>query len=167
VDLDFGHGFIPRIGEENYKAVDRCVGPTDLFSFSLDLPWAIVDGAWAERKPDLLATMREHGTKVLVDTHGWRYRYDSALGVEKLRSASWAPSSAVSPGGSLRTLPHEALADVTTEPTHPDGRRCPQGTTGVSTQPRLSRQLTFVGSNHMAESVSRHNQCGTWVARRP
>jgi len=98
VDLDFGHGFIPRIGEENYKAVDRCVGPTDLFSFSLDLPWAIVDGAWAERKPDLLATMREHGTKVLVDSHGWRYRYDSALGVEKLRSASWAPSSAVSPG---------------------------------------------------------------------
>ena len=27
MDLDFGHGFIPRIGEENYKAVDRCVGP--------------------------------------------------------------------------------------------------------------------------------------------
>ncbi len=26
VDLDFGHGFIPRIGEENNKAVDRCVG---------------------------------------------------------------------------------------------------------------------------------------------
>jgi hypothetical protein len=36
VGLDFGHGFIPRIGEENYKVVDRCVGPTDLFSSSLD-----------------------------------------------------------------------------------------------------------------------------------
>jgi hypothetical protein len=97
VDLDFGHGFIPRIGEDNYKAVDRCVGPTDLFSSSLDLPWAIVDGAWAEQKPALLGTLREHRTKLLIDTHGWRFRYDAALNVEKLRSASWAPTSAVSP----------------------------------------------------------------------
>jgi hypothetical protein len=97
VDLDFGHGFIPRIGEENYKAVDRCVGPTDLFSSSLDLPWAIVDGAWAEQKPELLTTLREHGTKLLVDTHGWRFRYDAALAVAKLQSASWAPTSAISP----------------------------------------------------------------------
>ena len=57
MDLDFGHGFIPRIGEENYKAVDRCVGPTDLFSTALDLPGAIVDGAWAEQKPELLGTL--------------------------------------------------------------------------------------------------------------
>jgi hypothetical protein len=97
VDLDFGHGFIPRIGEENYKAVDRCVGPTDLFSSSLDLPWAIVDGAWAEQKPELLGTLREHGTQLLVDTHGWRFRHDCALDVEKLRAASWAPPSPVSP----------------------------------------------------------------------
>ena len=97
MDLDFGHGFIPRIGEENYKAVDRCVGPTDLFFSSLDLPWAIVDGAWAERKPELLGTLREHGTKLLIDTHGWRFRYDTALDVEKLRAASWAPPSPVSP----------------------------------------------------------------------
>lgn len=97
MDLDFGHGFIPRIGEENYKAVDRCVGPTDLFSSSLDLPWAIVDGAWAERKPELLGTLREHGTKLLIDTHGWRFRYDTALDVEKLRAASWVPTSPVSP----------------------------------------------------------------------
>ncbi len=34
-----GHGFRPRIGEENYKAVDRCVGPADLFNPDpLDLP---------------------------------------------------------------------------------------------------------------------------------
>lgn len=97
MDLDFGHGFIPRIGEENYKAVDRCVGPTDLFSSSLDLPWAIVDGAWAERKPELLGTLREHGTKLLIDTHGWRFRYDTALDVEKLRAASWALTSPISP----------------------------------------------------------------------
>jgi hypothetical protein len=73
VDLDFGHGFIPRIGEENYKAVDRCVGPTDLFSSALDLPWALVDGAWAEQKPELLGTLRDHGTNLLIDTHGWRF----------------------------------------------------------------------------------------------
>jgi hypothetical protein len=85
VDLDFGHGFLPRIGEENYKAVDRCVGPTDLFSSSLDLPWAIVDGAWAEEKPELLGTLRAHGTKLLIDTHGWRYRYDAAFDVAKLQ----------------------------------------------------------------------------------
>jgi hypothetical protein len=97
LDLDFGHGFIPRIGEENYKAVDRCVGPTDLFSSSLDLPWAIVDGSWAERKPELLGTLRAHGTKLLIDTHGWRFRYGTALDVEKLRAASWAPTSPVSP----------------------------------------------------------------------
>lgn len=97
MDLDFGHGFIPRIGEENYKAVDRCVGPTDLFSSSLELPWAIVDGAWAERKPELLGTLREHGTKLLIDTHGWRFRYDTALDVRKLRAASWAPASPISP----------------------------------------------------------------------
>ena len=96
MDLDFEHGFIPRIGEENYKAVDRCVGPTDLFSSSLALPWVIVDGAWAERKPELLGTLREHGTKVLVDTHGWRFRYDTTLDVEKLRTASWAPTSPLS-----------------------------------------------------------------------
>lgn len=97
MDLDFGHGFIPRIGEQNYKAVDCCVGPTDLFSSSLGLPWAIVEGAWAEQKPDLLGTLREHGTKLLIDTHGWRFRYDTALDVEKLRAASLAPSARVSP----------------------------------------------------------------------
>lgn len=97
MDLDFGHGFIPRIGEENYKAVDRCVGPADLFSSALDLPWAIVDGAWAERKPELIDTLRQHGTKLLVDTHGWRFRYDTTLEVKKLSAASWAPTEPVSP----------------------------------------------------------------------
>ncbi len=98
MDLDFGHGFIPRIGEENYKAVDRCVGPTDLFSTALDLPWAIVDGAWAEQKPELLGTLREHGTSLLVDTHGWRFRHESAFDVGKLTAASWAPTSPLLPG---------------------------------------------------------------------
>lgn len=97
MDLDFGHGFIPRIGEENYKAVDRCVGPAALFSSVLDLLWALVDGARAEQKPELLSTLRAHGTDLLIDTHGWRFRHESAHDVRKLTAASWAPTSPVLP----------------------------------------------------------------------
>jgi hypothetical protein len=104
VDLDFAHGFLPRIGEENYKAVDRCVGPADLFTPDpLELPWAIVDGAWAEKRPELLETLRRHGTSLLVDTYGWRYRSDATLQVAKLRDASWAPPS------SLTTADHSGI----------------------------------------------------------
>ncbi|MDQ6879575.1 MAG: hypothetical protein M3082_18125 [Candidatus Dormibacteraeota bacterium] len=38
MDLDYGHGFIPRIGSSNYKAVDRCLGQTDLFDGALHMP---------------------------------------------------------------------------------------------------------------------------------
>jgi hypothetical protein len=79
VDLDFGHGFMPRISEDNYKAVDRTVGPVTLFSEPLTLPWALIDGPWAEGKPELLSTLRDHGTQLLVDTFGWRYRFDSTV----------------------------------------------------------------------------------------
>jgi len=97
LDLELGHGFIPRIGEENYKAVDRCVGPADLFNPDrLDLPWAIIDGAWAEGRPELLNTLRNHETKLLVDTHGWRYRYGATSEVAKLTTTSWSPGGAVS-----------------------------------------------------------------------
>jgi len=36
MDLDFGHGFIPRIGSQNYKAVHRCLGPDSLFDALTD-----------------------------------------------------------------------------------------------------------------------------------
>lgn len=68
MDLDFGHGFIPRIGEENYKAVDRCVGPTDLFSAALELRWAIVDGAGPSRSPNCWA--RSHLDATSPAFHG-------------------------------------------------------------------------------------------------
>jgi hypothetical protein len=47
--MDFGHGSLPRIDAENYKAVERCL-PRDgpgLFSVGLDLPWASLEGPWA------------------------------------------------------------------------------------------------------------------------
>jgi hypothetical protein len=47
MDLNFGHGFIPRIGSQNYKAGDRCLGPDSLFDAPVDLPWAIVEAPWA------------------------------------------------------------------------------------------------------------------------
>lgn len=107
MELNLGHGFIPRIGESNYKAVDRCLGPTDLFSSEpLDLPWAIADGAWAEGRPELLDALRTHGTKLLVDTFGWKYRYGPTLDVAKLAATTWAPRTPVNPsdGRSTRDL---------------------------------------------------------------
>lgn len=91
MDLDFGHGFIARVGSDSYKAVDRCLGPGDLWSEALDLPWAIVDGAWADKDPSVLDPLRCHGTKLLVDTAGCRYRLSETFGLEKMLSASWAP----------------------------------------------------------------------------
>ncbi len=98
MDLKFGHGFIPRIGKGNYKAVDRCLGPASLFGGgSLALPWVIVDGPWAEGRPELLETLRANETKLLVDTFAWRYRYSATLGVVKLSRSSWAPGKPVDP----------------------------------------------------------------------
>jgi hypothetical protein len=91
MDLDFGHGFVPRVGSDSYKAVDRCLGPGDLWSEALDLPWAIIDGAWADKDPTVLDSLRGHGTKLLVDTAGWRYRLPETFSVEKMAAASWAP----------------------------------------------------------------------------
>ena len=91
MDLDFGHGFIPRITSQNYKAVDRCLGPDTLLDAPLDLPWAIVDAPWAEKNQDFLASLRAHGTKVLLDGSCWRYRYGPTFDVGTMAKASWAP----------------------------------------------------------------------------
>ena len=57
MDLDFGHGFVPRIASQNYKAVDRCLGPASLLDAPLDLPWAIVDAQWAEKNQEFLGSL--------------------------------------------------------------------------------------------------------------
>ena len=99
MDLDFGHGFLPRIGMDNYKAVDRCIGPADLFATDrVDLPWAFVDGVCAEARPDLLGTLRANKTNMLIDTSTWRYRYEATMNVKRLASASWAPAQVVDIG---------------------------------------------------------------------
>jgi hypothetical protein len=96
MDLEFGHGFIPRIGSENYKAVDRCLGPTDLFSAALNLPWAIVDAAWAEKNQGFLAALRAQDTGILLDGSWWRYRYEPTFAVKRMASTSWAPDGPLS-----------------------------------------------------------------------
>lgn len=92
MDLDFGHGFIPRIGSQNYKAVDRCLGPDTLLDAPLDLPWAIIDAQWAEKNQEFLAALRAHGTKFLLDGSAWRYRYGPTFDVGTMANASWAPA---------------------------------------------------------------------------
>jgi hypothetical protein len=88
MDLDVGHGFIPRIARQNYKAVDRCLGPDMLLDAPLDLPWAIVDAPWAEKNQDFLASLRAHGTKVLLDGSCWRYRYRPTFDVGTMEKAA-------------------------------------------------------------------------------
>lgn len=103
MDIDFGHGFLARVGSDSYKAVDRCLGPGDLWSAPLDLPWAIVDAAWADQDPSVLDPLRGHGTRLLVDTAGWRYRLPETFEVTKMTAASWAPDGPldVSDGATL------------------------------------------------------------------
>lgn len=97
MELEFGHGFIPRNGKDNYKTADRCIGPADLFSdVALEVPHAIVDRAWAEGKPELLDTLKANGTNLLVDTIGWRYRYEATGDINKLVHASWVPAGPAS-----------------------------------------------------------------------
>ncbi len=60
---------------------------------------------WAEGRPELLGTLREHGTRLLVDTFGWRFRYDTTGTVKKLAGASWSPGRAIAPSETSATRP--------------------------------------------------------------
>lgn len=75
MDLNFGHGFLPRIGSDNHKAVDRRLGPAQLWSAPIDLPWAMIDAAWAERRPEVLEALCANGTRLIADTSAWRLRF--------------------------------------------------------------------------------------------
>ena len=51
--LSFGHGFVPRIGRQDHKALDCTLAPPGLFEDEpSDVPWVVVHGAWAT--PDTL-----------------------------------------------------------------------------------------------------------------
>lgn len=101
--MELGHGFLPRVDARNYKAVERCMAPgsSNLFQAGLELPWATAEGPWAESNGEsFLNSCRERGTKVLIDTHAWRYREPATFAVPKLMDVRTPP------GATRRPLTH-------------------------------------------------------------
>jgi len=83
--MDFGHGSLPRIDAENYKAVERCL-PRDgpgLFSVGLDLRWASLEVPGRSSTAPRPLMCRDQGVSFLVDTQAWRYHDPRTFLVEK------------------------------------------------------------------------------------
>lgn len=86
-----------------------------LFDTRVDLPWAIVEGQWAEKNQDFRGSLRDHGTSVLFADSGWRYHYAPTFKVATMAKASWAPGAPLTSGDkeSLRRYLREALRTST------------------------------------------------------
>lgn len=107
-------GFVPRIGLRNHKGVDVTLGPPGQASFEgapLDLPWAVVDAAWAYGRADLLGGLRSNGVRLIFDTGSFRYREPGPFAVAKHREAPWAPASVLH-DGDLPTLREYVRRDL-------------------------------------------------------
>lgn len=110
--MDFGHGFVPRIDVGNYKALDRVLGPRQLFDpVELDLAWVILDGAWVHGQSELLERLHKTGIPYLVDTSAWRFQADTAFDVRKLATMSHSPGEVWSPT-ELRDFGRFVAADL-------------------------------------------------------
>lgn len=93
----FGHGFVPRIGRQNYKALERALAPPSLFGDEpSDVPWVIVDGAWATPDTPLLSHLRALGVNILVDTQGWRFGDERTQEVRKYARLPHRPTAPLS-----------------------------------------------------------------------
>ena len=44
-----------------------------------------------EKNPEFLGSLDDHGTRVLLDDSGWRYRYAPTFDVATMAKATWAP----------------------------------------------------------------------------
>ncbi len=96
--LSFGHGFVPRIGKENYKAIDRALTQPSLFGEEPShLPWVIVDGTWAKPDTPLLRRLRTAGVRVVVDTQAWRFGDERTWDVAKFAALDHKPNAPLSP----------------------------------------------------------------------
>ena len=84
-DVDFGHGFLPRIDKPNWAGVDRAPGPAGRLPLGdgLDLGWAIVDQAYARLRPSMPKDLRDHGVGLICDSSAWRYREVATFGSER------------------------------------------------------------------------------------
>lgn len=91
--LDFGHGFLPRVEQGNYRALGRTLGPQSLFDPEpASLPWVVLDGSWVAANPDSLPMLRTAGTRYSIDTATWRFQSDSAFSVARLVNLAHAPT---------------------------------------------------------------------------
>lgn len=91
--LTFGHGFVPRIGRANHRAIDRALSPPGLFGDEpSEIPWVIVDGAWATPDTPLLTYLRNLGVRILVDSQTWRFADERTWEINKYASLDHCPS---------------------------------------------------------------------------
>lgn len=68
--------------------------PRSLFDPApIDLPWVILDGAWAGSVKELRDQLTMAGTRFLVDTGAWRFQDASAANVKKLQALEHAPKA--------------------------------------------------------------------------
>lgn len=92
--LSFGHGFVPRIGRNNYRALDRALAPPSLFGDEpSDLPWLILDGAWLKPDLPLLVQLKSLNVRFLVDSQSWRFQDERTWEVAKYASLEHRPSA--------------------------------------------------------------------------
>lgn len=92
--LSFGHGFVPRIGRDNHRALDRALAQHSLFGDGpSEIPWVIVDGAWAKPDTALLTQLRNLGTRILVDSQSWRFADERTWEVGKYASLEHRPQA--------------------------------------------------------------------------
>jgi len=90
--LSFGHGFVPRIGRHNHRALDRALAPPGLFGDEpSDIPWVIIDGAWAKPDTPLLSQLRDLGVRILVDSQTWRLGDERTWEVAKYAALDHRP----------------------------------------------------------------------------
>src|SRR3989304_2717613 len=90
--LSFGHGFVPRIGRHNHRALDRALAPPGLFGDEpSDIPWVIIDGAWAQPDTPLLSQLRDLGLTILFDSQTWRLGDERTWKVAKYAALDHRP----------------------------------------------------------------------------
>lgn len=107
MELDFGHGFVPRIDKRNWIGVDRALGPPGRLplGYGVDLRWVIVDHAYAHLRPEMVQALRDHDVRVLCDSSAWRYRESVTFSIEAMAKAPYAPPRPIdAPGEDLRSF---------------------------------------------------------------
>lgn len=105
--MDFGHGFLPRIDKRNWTGVDRALGPAGRLPLGdgVDLPWAVVDHAYACARPSMREALTAHDVRLIVDASAWRYRETATFAVDSMTAAPYAPSEPIDGrGDALRHL---------------------------------------------------------------